>query len=177
MRIIIRIRRPAKPLEGGCSMDVRERSVKTGDTAPAFVLKDQDGKDFNLPDVRGKGVLLSFHPLAWTEVCAKQMQSLENSFTVFEGLKTVPVGLSIDAVPCKKAWADSLGIKKVQLLADFWPHGGVAKQYDIFREKNGFSERANIIIDKNGLIAFFKTYPLSELPDINEIIDFTRQMK
>lgn len=158
-------------------MDVRERGIKTGDTAPGFTLKDQEGKDFSLSDLRGRNVILSFHPLAWTEVCAKQMQSLENNYQVFQGFDALPVGLSIDAVPCKKAWADSLGIKKVQLLADFWPHGEVAKLYDIFREKNGFSERANIIIDKKGVIAFFKTYPLSQLPDINEIIDFTRQMK
>jgi peroxiredoxin len=86
------------------------------------------------------------------------------------------VGLSIDAVPSKKAWADNIGIKKVPLLSDFWPHGGVAKIFDIFREKNGFSERANIIIDEKGVIALFKTYPLSQLPDRNEIIDAIKRM-
>ncbi len=158
-------------------MEGRERNIKVGDTAPDFVLKDQDGKDFKLSEMRGKRVLLSFHPLAWTDVCAKQMQSLERNYSTFELLKTVAVGLSIDSVPSKKAWADSLNIKKIQLLADFWPHGEVAKLFDIFREKNGFSERANIIIDEKGKVALLKTYPLSQLPDINEIIDFIRQMK
>jgi peroxiredoxin len=158
-------------------MDVRERNIKVGDTAPDFVLKDQDGKDFKLSDIKGKRVLLSFHPLAWTEVCARQMQSLEKNFGTFESLKALPVGLSVDAGPSKKAWADNLGIKKVQLLCDFWPHGDVAKMYDIFREKNGFSERANIIIDDRGKVALFKTYALSQLPDIDEIIDAIKQMK
>ena len=158
-------------------MEESVRKIKVGDTAPDFVLKDQDGKDFRLSDQKGKRVLLSFHPLAWTDVCAKQMQSLEQNYSVFESMNTVPVGLSIDTGPSKKAWADSLGIKKVQLLCDFWPHGDVAKLYDIFREKNGFSERANIIVDVKGKIAFFKTYPLSQLPDINEIIDAIKKMK
>jgi peroxiredoxin len=158
-------------------MDVRERRIKVRDIAPDFVLKDQDGKDFKLSDLKGKRVLLSFHPLAWTEICAKQMQSLEKNFSAFDSLKTLPVGLSVDAGPSKKAWADNLGIKKVQLLCDFWPHGEVAMMYDIFREKNGFSERANIIIDEKGKVAFFKTYPLSQLPDINEIIDVIKQMQ
>jgi peroxiredoxin len=159
-------------------MDVRERKIKVGDRAPDFVLKDQDGKDFKLSsDIKGKRVLLSFHPLAWTEICARQMQSLEKNFGTFDSLKTLPVGLSVDAGPSKKAWADHLGIKKVQLLCDFWPHGEVAMMYDIFREKNGFSERANIIIDEKGKIALFRTYPLSQLPDINEIIDAIKQMK
>jgi len=158
-------------------MDASERKVKVGDTAPDFVLKDQDGKDFKLSDAKGKRVLLSFHPLAWTDVCARQMQSLEQNYSTFATLETVPAGPSVDTVPSKKAWADSLGIKKVQLLSDFWPHGEVAKLYDIFRDKNGFSERANIIVDEKGKIAFFKTYPLSQLPDIDEIIGAIKQMK
>jgi peroxiredoxin len=154
-----------------------ERKTKVGDKAPDFVLKNQDGQDFKLSDQIGKRVLLSFHPLAWTDVCAKQMQSLEQNFAVFESLKTVPVGISVDSVPTKKAWADNLGISRVALLSDFWPHGEVAKLYEIFREKNGFSERANILVDEEGKIAFFKTYPLSQVPDVDEIIAAVRQMK
>jgi peroxiredoxin len=153
-----------------------ERKVKVGDIAGDFTLQDHNGSNFILSGHRGKRVLLSFHPLAWTPVCTSQMLSLENNFAVFESLKTIPVGLSVDAVPAKKAWADNIGIKNIPLLSDFWPHGGVAKLFDIFREKNGFSERGNIIIDEKGMIVLFKTYPLSQLPDINEIIEAIRRM-
>jgi peroxiredoxin len=43
-------------------------SLKKGDAAPDFVLRDQAGKEFKLSDFRGKKVLLSFHPAAWTFV-------------------------------------------------------------------------------------------------------------
>ncbi len=147
---------------------------KIGNTGPDFTLKDHNSKDVKLSELRGKRVLLSFHPLAWTEVCAKQMQSLEANKDIFTSLNTVPIGLSIDSVPCKKAWADSLGIKTVPLVADFWPHGEVAIAYGVFREKNGFSERANILLDEKGKIVFFKVYEIRQLPDINEIIGFIR---
>ena len=153
-----------------------ERKVKAGDRAPDFMLKDQDGNDFTMHNQKGGRVLLSFHPLAWTPVCTQQMQSLEENFQVFKSLNTLPVGMSVDPVPSKKAWAESIGVKKVPLLSDFWPHGEVAKLFDIFRDKNGFSERANIIVDENGKIALLKTYPLSQLPDINEIIEFIRKL-
>lgn len=153
-----------------------ERIIKVGDRAPEFTLKDQDGNDFTLHGQKGGRVLLSFHPLAWTPVCTKQMQSLEENFPVFKSLNTLPVGMSVDPVPSKKAWADVIGVKKVPLLCDFWPHGEAAIMFDIFREKNGFSERANIVVDENGRIALFKTYPLSQLPDINEIIEAIRRM-
>ena len=151
-------------------MDKKQRLASTGETAPDLVLKDQNGTDFKLSELKGRRVLLSFHPLAWTEICAKQMQSLEENRGVLESLNTIPVGLSVDTVPSKKAWADHLGIKAVRLLSDFWPHGQVASAYGIFREKNGFSERANIIVDENGKIAFVKVYEIRQLPDMGEII-------
>jgi peroxiredoxin len=48
----------------------------------------------------------------------------------------------------------------------------VAKSYDIFREKDGFSERANIIVDEDMKVIFAKTYPISQVPDIEEVIKF-----
>jgi peroxiredoxin len=152
------------------SMAKEQRLPGTGETAPDFVLKDQNGADFRLSELRGKRVLLSFHPLAWTEVCAKQMQALEENRGVLESLNTIAVGLSVDTVPSKQAWANHLGIKTIRLLSDFWPHGQVAHTYGIFREKNGFSERANIIVDVNGKIVFVKVYEIRQLPDIGEII-------
>ena len=105
------------------------------------------------------------------------MQSLEANFATFVMLNVVPAGLSVDAVPSKKAWADNIGVKRIPLLADFWPHGEVAKLFDIFRDKNGFSERANIIVNESGRITLLKTYPISQLPDIEEIINILRNSK
>ena len=149
--------------------------LKNGDVAPDFVLRDQNGKEFKLSDFRGKRVLLSFHPAAWTRVCSLQMQSLEANKDVFESLNTVAVGVSVDTIPSKRAWAKELGLTSTRLLADFWPHGHVAKLYGIFRENDGISERANIILDEAGKVIFFKMYEISQLPDIQEVISFLRQ--
>ena len=155
-------------------MEKKSGPLSVGETAPDFALKDQDGKEVRLPEMNSKRVLLSFHPLAWTGLCAKQMQALEQNKDMFESLGTVPLGLSVDTVPSKKAWADHLGIKTLRLLSDFWPHGDVAKAYGIFREKNGFSERANIIVNKDGKIAFVRVYEIPQLPDIGEVIEVLR---
>jgi len=145
--------------------------AQIGDQAKNFTLKDQNDLNFNLEDYKGKKVLLSFHPLAFTGVCAEQMISLEQNQQIFEDLNTVAVGVSIDPMPSKLAWAKELGIVKTRLLCDFWPHGEIAQDFGIFRDKNGFSERANIILDEDQKIIYVKTYPLSQLPDIQEIIE------
>jgi peroxiredoxin len=155
---------------------IPNRCYKAGEKAPDFSLYDQNEKIFRLTDFKGKNVLLSFHPLAWTGVCAKQMKSLEDNFKTFEKLNTVAVGINVDSIPSKKAWADNLGIKKTKLLSDFWPHGKVAKLYNIFREKEGFSERANIIVNKNQIIEFIRIYDIPELPDLEEILTFLREL-
>ncbi|PKN96217.1 MAG: peroxiredoxin [Chloroflexi bacterium HGW-Chloroflexi-5] len=148
--------------------------IQVGDVFGDFLLKSHTEAVVDTAALAGKNILLSFHPLAWTEVCAKQMQSLEANCEAFRSLNTVPLGLSVDSVPCKKAWAESLGIEKVDLLADFWPHGGIASKLGIFIDKFGFSERANIILDKQRMAIFVKVYPIRELPDINEVLDFLR---
>ena len=137
-----------------------------------FKLQDQNKEDFNLSDFKDKKILLSFHPLAWTSICAEQMESLEKNYDKFKELNTVAVGVNVDSIPSKNAWAKSLDIKNTRLLSDFWPHGEVAKLYNIFREKDGFSERANLIIDENHKIVYFNIYEISKLPNIEEIISF-----
>ncbi|NLT94801.1 MAG: redoxin domain-containing protein [Clostridia bacterium] len=153
-----------------------KKVIAVGEQAPDFNLKDNRGNMVKLSDYLGQKVLLSWHPLAWTEVCAKQMLSLENNFAEFTRLNTVPLGLSVDAYPTKNAWAKHLQIANVKLPADFWPHGGVAKEYGLFREVEGFSERANVIVDENGKVAWVKIYPIPELPDINEVLEVIKNL-
>jgi peroxiredoxin len=146
--------------------------INIGDVAPDFTLKDQHNEDFALADQKGKRVLLSFHPLAFTPVCAKQMKFLEENFEKFEELNTVPIGVSVDSQFAKHGWAKALKVKNLRMIADFWPHGGYAKELGIFLEDKGFSQRANIILDEDGKVIFIKIYPIKEVPDVNEIIEF-----
>jgi peroxiredoxin len=150
--------------------------VKPGDPAKNFSLKDQNDKTFGLYEQAGKHTLLSFHPLAWTDFCAAQMTSLEDNRDVLTSLGCIPVGISVDSRPCKRAWAESLSIKHTPLLCDFWPHGVVAQKYGLFREENGFSERANVIVDKNQIVVFVKVYPIHSIPDIQEVIAFIQKL-
>ena len=151
--------------------------IKPGDTAPNFSIKDQNDRTFDLLEQSGKRVLFSFHPLAWTSFCAGQMKSLEENREALASLNTVAVGISVDSVPCKKAWAGSLGITDTRLLCDFWPHGKVAQMYGIFRDANGFSERANILVDGKQTVVFVKVYPIHSVPDIKEVLAFLGKLE
>ena len=150
------------------------KKIEVGDMAPEFTLKDNRVQDVSLSEYRGKKVLLSWHPLAWTGVCAQQMKSLEDNLAEFEKYNTVPLGMSIDSYPSKNAWAKELGIANVKLLADFWPHGKVALDYGLFLDEKGFSARANVLIDEAGKVVWVKVYDIPELPDIEEVLRVVR---
>ncbi|MBA4422241.1 MAG: peroxiredoxin [Syntrophus sp. (in: bacteria)] len=153
---------------------VKKKVVTVGRRMKDFSLPDQGGQQVRLSTLRGKKVLLSWHPLAWTPLCAEQMKTLEKNRRAFARLNTVALGLSVDTVPSKKAWAAALKIKETRLLCDFWPHGKVAKSLGLFRPIQGFSERANMILDETGKVVFVKVYPIKELPDITEILTLLR---
>ena len=148
--------------------------ISVGSKAPDFALKDQNGKIVKLSSLKGKKVLLSFRPLAWTAVCHDQMRSLEENHLRFDESNTVALGIGVDSVPSNKAWAQSMDIKNTRLLSDFWPHGEVARLYGIFRDKDGFSERANILVDEEQKVVFAQVYPTSQLPEIEPIIDLLK---
>ncbi|HON59727.1 MAG TPA: redoxin domain-containing protein [Smithella sp.] len=148
--------------------------IQLGSKVRNFTLPDQFGRDFILNQMKGRRILLSFHPLAWTPVCSLQMQSLERNRKVLDRFNTIAAGVSVDSVPCKAAWAEALRIRHTRLLSDFWPHGQVVKSLGLFREKNGFSQRANILLDEAGRVCFLRVYPLAELPDVDEIIAFLK---
>lgn len=144
--------------------------IQVGAAAPDFTAKDNKNQDITLSSYKGKKVLLSWHPIAWTPVCTDQMRALETNYEKFQSLNTVPLGFSVDPQPCKEVWATAIQIKNVSLPSDFWPHGKIARDYGIFDESSGMSKRVNIIIDEEGKVQWIKVYPGAQLPDINEVL-------
>ena len=147
-------------------------TIQVNQEAIDFTLKDQFKEDVKLSELKGKKVILSWHPLAYTSVCTDQMRSLERNYErIQEKGDTVVIGLSVDPFPAKAKWADILDLKDLKIVSDFFPYGEVTKAYGLFNEENGASKRANVIIDEEGKVKWVKVYGASELPDIEEVID------
>ncbi len=149
---------------------------KVGEDAPDFLLKDQDGKDVKLSDFRGKqNVLLAFFPLAFTPVCSCQIPQYREDLEKFNGLNTQVLAISVDSVPSHKAWTQQMGGIPYPVLADFYPHGDVAKKYGVLKEQ-GFSERALFIVDKQGKVRFAQVHDLKMQPDNNVVINELKKL-
>ncbi len=151
--------------------------IDIGEPAPDFSLKDQNKEIFSLSGYRGRRVILSFHPLAWTETCTRQMRTLEENWQEFDALGAITTGISVDSVPCKKAWAKVMGLEMTTLLSDFWPHGEVAMEYGVFDSEKGVAYRATIVVDEFQHVIYAKRSEPGTVPDIQEVIDLLREQE
>ncbi len=97
------------------------------------------------------------------------MQTYERERARFDSLDAVIFGISVDAAPAKKAWAASLGGITFEMLSDFHPHGHVASAYGVMRS-DGISERALVVVDRAGKVAWTKLYAIPEQPNLTELV-------
>ncbi|TFD27944.1 peroxiredoxin [Cryobacterium sp. TMT2-23] len=128
--------------------------------APDFELVNQFGVRVQLSRFRGKkSVALVFFPLAFSGICSGELCELRDNLSLFESSGVEVVGISVDSRHTLRAWGEQEEYT-FDLLADFWPHGAVAKEYGVFLEDKGFANRATFLIDPDGIIrASFITAP------------------
>jgi len=138
--------------------------LKVGDKAPDFTMPSHLDSPISLSNLHGKAVAIAFFPLAWTPVCTGQIPSYEMELERFTSLNTQILTVSVDSVPCLKAWAETFGGIHYPILSDFWPHGDMAKKYGVLRQ-DGRSERAIFIIDDEGIIRYIDVHDIEDQPD------------
>ena len=98
------------------------------------------------------------------------MPAYEEDLSEFDRNDTQVLGISIDSVYVNKAWAESLGGISYPLLSDFWPHGMVALKYNVLR-KEGMTERAIFIIDKEGVVRYVDVHDIGDQPKNSVLFD------
>ena len=135
-------------------------ALENDTTAPDFELANQFGEHIRLAEFRGKKpVALVFFPLAFSSTCTTELCTLRDNIELFKKKGIELIGISVDSKATLRAWAEKEGYD-FTLLADFWPHGEVAKEYGVFLQEKGFANRATFLIDINGVIrASFITAP------------------
>lgn len=127
-------------------------TVETGQEAPAFELKDQDGNLVSLASFRDeKAVALVFYPFTFTGVCEGELCQLRDDISSFEAAGVQVLAVSCDSRFAQQQWAEQKGYT-FPVLSDFWPHGEVARAYGVFNDAVGCANRATFLIGKDGTV-------------------------
>ena len=125
-------------------------TLTIGTPVPDFTMKNQFGEDVTLSSFKGnKNVVVLFYPFAFSGICTGELCGLRDDLAAFQNDDVQLVAISCDPMYSLKAFGEAEGYK-FPLLADFWPHGGVAKAYGVFDEARGCAVRGTFVIDKQG---------------------------
>jgi peroxiredoxin Q/BCP len=153
-------------------------SLKVGDKAPSFKLKNQDGKIISLTELKGKPVVLYFYPKDDTPGCTKEACNFRDEFPMFGKMKAEIIGISTDSVESHKKFATKYNLP-FNLLAD--EKKEVVEKYDVWKEKNMYGkkymgiERTTFIIDANGKIT--KIFPKVKVDEHNnEVMEALKEL-
>lgn len=152
------------------------KTLKVGDAAPDFTLRTANGIEWHLADFRGeKNVVLAFVPYAFSGVCSVQLPSYESELERFKDFDTEVVSISLDSTYALNAWAKSMHTS-FPLLSDFYPQGKVVDLYGV-RHQAGMSNRAVIVIDKEGIIRYIEVLDNpGDMPDNEDLFEVLRKL-
>ena len=144
--------------------------LKEGTQAPDFSLPSTPDQKVSLSEFRGKNVILVFYPADWSPVCGDQLALYNEVLPMFQKHNAQVIGLSVDGIWCHLAFTKERKYR-FPLLTDFEPKGAVAKLYGAYREKEGTSERALFVLDREGIIRWSYLSPVRVNPGADGILD------
>jgi thioredoxin-dependent peroxiredoxin len=121
--------------------------LAVGNDAPAFTVKDTNGKTVSLSDFKGKTVVLYFYPKDDTPGCTKQACSFRDASEAYQNKDVVVLGVSVDDEASHQAFTQKYNLN-FPLLAD--TDKSLVKAYDV--DGGGYAKRVTYVIDGNGKI-------------------------
>jgi peroxiredoxin Q/BCP len=130
--------------------------IEPGKKAPAFSLKDQDGKTHRLADYAGRPVVLYFYPKDDTPGCTKEACDFRDNLPRFTSSKAAVLGVSILDEASKARFANKYKLA-FPLLAD--EDHEVAEKYGVWQKKSLYGRsfmgnvRTTFLIDGSGKVA------------------------
>lgn len=151
-------------------------TLQPGQVAPDFELHNQFGETVRLSDFRSRSaVALVFFPLAFTGTCTGELCELRDNLAMFQESGVELMAISVDSKATLREFAEREGYT-FTMLADFWPHGGVAREYGVFLEEKGFAGRATFLIDVDGVIQASFESPTGQARNLDDYRDAVRSV-
>ena len=126
-------------------------STSIGQPAPDFNLLDQHGDEVSLASLEGSKALVVFIPFPFTSVCDGEVCAIRDGIADLRDLDAKTVVITCHARQTNARWAHEHELN-YQVLADFWPHGEVARSYGVFNEQVGVAMRSTFVLDGAGII-------------------------
>jgi peroxiredoxin len=137
-------------------------ALQAGVVAPQFDLLATPDQRVTLSEF-DRPVVLIFYPADWSPVCSDELSVFSAASKLFRARDAQLLGISVDGPWCHQAFKEQRKVA-FPLLADCNPQGEVAREYGVYRNDDGTSERALFVIDRDGKIAWSEVSPVGINP-------------
>jgi peroxiredoxin Q/BCP len=150
--------------------------IEEGKKAPAFSLKDQDGKTHSLKDYAGRPLVLYFYPKDDTPGCTTEACEFRDAHDTITERGADVWGISPQGAKSKRAFREKFGLPFL-LLAD--EDHRAAEAYGSWVEKHNYGKtylgtaRRTFLVDPQGRIAktWEKVKPEGHAADVMAALD------
>lgn len=147
-------------------------SIAINQRAPELKLLNTEKKEISLADLKGKNVVLLFFPLAFTGTCTAELCSVRDSYSIYNNLNAVVLGISVDSLFTLGKFKEEQKLN-FDLLSDF--NKEVSSSYGCLYSEfvlgmKGVSKRSAFVIDKEGIVKYAEVLEkAADLPNFDAI--------
>ena len=131
-------------------------TLKIGDKAPSFTLKNQDDQDVSLSSFAGQKVVVYFYPAAATPGCTTQACEIRDNINSLKSAGYTVLGISPDQPAKLKKFKDKESLN-FDLLSD--PDNAIQQAYGAYGEKSMYGKtymgtiRSTFVVDESGKLS------------------------
>ncbi|KMT03398.1 hypothetical protein BVRB_8g190860 [Beta vulgaris subsp. vulgaris] len=148
--------------------------ITEGSMAPAFTLKDQDGKNVSLTKFKGKPVVVYFYPADETPGCTKQACAFRDSYEKFKKAGAEVIGISGDDSSSHKSFKQKYKLP-FTLLSD--EGNKVRKDWGVPSDLFGaLPGRQTYVLDRNGVVRLVYNNQFQPEKHIDETLKFLQSL-
>ena len=141
----------------------------SGTPAPDFTARNQHGEAITLSTLRGNPVVIIFYPWAFSRICRSELAEVRDHAAELSAVGARVLAISCDAMFTLRAFAEHEGLT-FDLLSDHWPHGAVARTYEVFDEQLGCALRGSFVLDASGSIVWQIVNEIGEARRLADVI-------
>ena len=149
-------------------------SIKVGEKAPSFTLRNSATEEVSLSDYKEKNVVVLFFPLAFTGVCTTELCEIRDSIAEYNNMNAEVMAISVDSPFTLAKFKEEQGYNFL-LLSDF--NKEVSRAYgslyeDFVLDMKGVSKRSAFVIDKEGTIKYVEVLEnAADIPNFEAVKD------
>jgi len=150
--------------------------VKVGETAPEFVVLDNNLSPVKLSSFRGKVCILSSVPSLDTPVCDTETRKF-NEEAGRLGKDITILTISMDLPFAQKRWCAAAGVDHVQTLSDH-REASFGNSFGVLIKELRLLARAVFLVDRKGVIQYVQLVKeVSKEPDYEAVFNALKKLQ